>query len=35
MLTFLRSKGRTFQEVDIMFERNVKTKDFKHYVVAS
>ncbi|KAH0843018.1 General alpha-glucoside permease [Fonsecaea pedrosoi] len=28
-------KGRTFQEVDIMFERNIKTKDFKHYVVTA
>ncbi|OQV09271.1 hypothetical protein CLAIMM_13407 [Cladophialophora immunda] len=28
-------KGRTYQEVDIMFERNIKTKDFKHYVVTA
>ncbi|KAI1630416.1 MFS sugar transporter-like protein [Exophiala viscosa] len=26
-------KGRTFQEVDIMFERNVKTREFKDYVI--
>ncbi|EXJ71374.1 uncharacterized protein A1O5_05181 [Cladophialophora psammophila CBS 110553] len=28
-------KGRTYQEVDIMFERNVKTSEFKHYVVTA
>ncbi|KAK5465268.1 hypothetical protein LTS15_001831 [Exophiala xenobiotica] len=26
-------KGRTYQEVDIMFERGVKTREFKNYVV--
>lgn len=26
-------KGRTYTELDIMFERGIKTKDFKHYVV--
>ncbi|EXJ81959.1 hypothetical protein A1O1_08026 [Capronia coronata CBS 617.96] len=26
-------KGRTYQEVDIMFERGLKTKEFKDYVV--
>lgn len=25
--------GRTYEELDTMFERNVKTKDFKKYVV--
>lgn len=25
--------NRTYDELDIMFERNVKTKDFKKYVV--
>lgn len=25
--------GRTYEELDTMFERNVKTKDFKRYVV--
>jgi len=28
-------KGRTYEEVDIMFERNVKTRDFKHYVLTT
>jgi len=26
--------NRTFSDLDIMFERNVKTRDFKRYVVA-
>ncbi|KAK5321538.1 hypothetical protein LTR70_004093 [Exophiala xenobiotica] len=26
--------NRTYEELDVMFERNVKTKDFKRYVVA-
>lgn len=25
--------NRTYEELDVMFERNVKTKDFKRYVV--
>ena len=25
------TKGRTFEELDIMFERGLKTKEFKHY----
>ncbi|KAJ9636654.1 hypothetical protein H2204_005254 [Knufia peltigerae] len=27
-------KGRTYQEVDIMFERGIKTREFKNYVVS-
>jgi len=25
--------GRTYEELDTMFERGVRTKDFKNYVV--
>jgi len=28
------TKGRTFEELDIMFERGVKTREFKNYVVS-
>lgn len=27
-------KGRTYQEVDIMFERGIKTREFKNYVIS-
>lgn len=27
-------KGRTFEELDVMFERGVKTRDFKNYKIA-
>ena len=29
----LNLQGRTYEELDIMFERGVKTREFKHYVV--
>lgn len=29
------TKGRTYEELDIMFAKGVKTRDFKKYVVDS
>jgi SP family general alpha glucoside:H+ symporter-like MFS transporter len=27
------TKGRTYEELDLMFEKGVKTREFKHYKV--
>lgn len=32
-LTMTSTSGRTYEELDIMFAKNVKTKDFKNYQV--